>query len=191
MPTWPSSNKASTQHVDSGSDKPRLARADLKKNIDNTNSIIDMFNITSPQDQQILMYDSANARFDLQNIQKKAFATFGTPSTITVNLGDNIGLTDTNLDPYDLVSTGSTFTITDTLFFELFLSTNIAQAGGGIVSEIRLEDSSNTLIQDGTGDPTGLIMSGLLTAGTYKFEIGSGAGGSGARIAGHVIFTKQ
>ena len=44
MTTWPSGSKASTSNLDSGSDKPRLARADLKTNVDNVNDIIDFFN---------------------------------------------------------------------------------------------------------------------------------------------------
>ena len=32
---WPSGTKASTTNVDAGSDKPRLARPDIKQNIDN------------------------------------------------------------------------------------------------------------------------------------------------------------
>ena len=55
MTTWPSSTKASTANVDSGYDKPRLARPDIKQNIDNVNDIIDYFNgggsITATGDQ--------------------------------------------------------------------------------------------------------------------------------------------
>lgn len=65
MTTWPSASKASTSNLDSGSDKPRLARADIKQNVDNVNDIIDMFNIDSPLDKQILAYDSGTAKFVL------------------------------------------------------------------------------------------------------------------------------
>jgi hypothetical protein len=43
MTTWPSASKASTTNLDSGTDKPRLARADIKQNVDNVNDIIDYF----------------------------------------------------------------------------------------------------------------------------------------------------
>lgn len=43
MTTWPSGTKASTEHLDAGSDKPRLARPDIKQNVDNVNDIIDYF----------------------------------------------------------------------------------------------------------------------------------------------------
>jgi len=65
MATWPSASKASTTNLDSGTDSPASARADLKTNVDNVNSIIDMFNITSPADNQILQYSSANSRFEM------------------------------------------------------------------------------------------------------------------------------
>jgi hypothetical protein len=65
MATWPSASKASTANLDSGTDSPASARADLKNNVDNVNSIIDMFNITSPTDNQVLQYSTANSRFEV------------------------------------------------------------------------------------------------------------------------------
>ena len=69
MPTWPTSTKASTSNVDSGSDKPRLARTDIKQNIENTNAIIDTLHISSPADQNVLVYNASNARFELASQQ--------------------------------------------------------------------------------------------------------------------------
>ncbi len=65
MATWPSGSKASTTNLDAGTDKPSLARADIKQNVDNVNSIIDMFNISAPSDGQILKYNTSNTRFEL------------------------------------------------------------------------------------------------------------------------------
>jgi len=65
MATWPSGTKASTANLDSGTDSPRLARADIKQNVDNVNAIIDMFNISSPTNGQILKYNASNTRFEL------------------------------------------------------------------------------------------------------------------------------
>jgi len=65
MATWPSGTKASTTNLDAGTDSPASARADLKQNTDNVNSIIDMFNITSPSNDQVLKYNTSNARFEL------------------------------------------------------------------------------------------------------------------------------
>jgi hypothetical protein len=65
MATWPTGTKASTANLDAGTDSPRLARADIKQNVDNVNSIIDMFNIDSPTANQVLKYNTSNARFEL------------------------------------------------------------------------------------------------------------------------------
>ena len=65
MATWPTGTKASTANLDSGTDSPRLARTDIKQNVDNVNAVIDMFYIDSPTDNQILKYSTANARFEL------------------------------------------------------------------------------------------------------------------------------
>lgn len=65
MATWPSGSKASTDNVDAGTDKPSLARADIYQNIQNVNSIIDSFNISTHTDGYILVWDSANGRFNV------------------------------------------------------------------------------------------------------------------------------
>jgi len=60
MATWPSGSKASTDNLDAGTDSPRTARADILQNVQNVNAIVDMFNIDSPADNQILKYNTAN-----------------------------------------------------------------------------------------------------------------------------------
>lgn len=68
MPTWPNATKASTTNLDAGTDRPSLARADLKQNVDNVNDIIDMLYIPStPSNNQILKYVTANSRFELSS----------------------------------------------------------------------------------------------------------------------------
>lgn len=64
MPTWPKDTKASTTNVDQGSDQISQARADIKQNIDNVNTIIDTFDIQpdsagQPADGDVLQYNSA------------------------------------------------------------------------------------------------------------------------------------
>ena len=86
MATWPSGTKAGTTNLDAGTDSPRLARPDIKTNVDNVNAIIDMFNIDSPSANQILKYNSSNARFELA-----ADAT-GTSSGITFSGDDSAGI---------------------------------------------------------------------------------------------------
>jgi hypothetical protein len=65
MATWPST-KAATTNLDSGSDKPSLARADIKQNVDNVNAIIDMFDLTGSTDGDILVYDTTSGTFQLE-----------------------------------------------------------------------------------------------------------------------------
>lgn len=65
---WPTSgDKASTTHLDAGTDDPGLARPEIKKNVDNVNSIIDEFGdvaITSPTNEQLLQYNASNSRWE-------------------------------------------------------------------------------------------------------------------------------
>jgi len=86
MATWPAGTKAGTTNLDAGTDSPRLARPDIKQNVDNVNAIIDMFNIDSPSANQILKYNSSNARFEL------ASDATGTSSGITFSGDDSAGI---------------------------------------------------------------------------------------------------
>jgi len=61
---WPSGSKAGTTHVDNGNDLLRNARADIKQNIDNVNSIIDEFNISSPSNGDLLQYSSSSGKWE-------------------------------------------------------------------------------------------------------------------------------
>ena len=63
MPTWPSGTKAGTTNVDNPNDLVVDARADIKQNIDNVNDIIDTFSITSPNDGDVLQYNSTAGTF--------------------------------------------------------------------------------------------------------------------------------
>lgn len=64
MPTWPSGTKASTTNVDAGTDQISQARADIKQNIDNVNTIIDTFNISSPSDGDLLQYSTSSGKWE-------------------------------------------------------------------------------------------------------------------------------
>ena len=46
--SWPSGDKASTSNCDAGTDSISSARADIKQNIDNTNAIIDFYDLAGP-----------------------------------------------------------------------------------------------------------------------------------------------
>jgi hypothetical protein len=105
MTTWPSATKATTNHLDSGTDKPRLARPEIKQNVDNTNDIIDMFNIASPQDKQFLKYDSGNARFELTDILE----------TDGIAIEDNNIKTNRSNDDLNLIANGSGYITTKSI----------------------------------------------------------------------------
>jgi len=61
---WPSGTKAGTTNVDNPNDLVANARADIKQNIDNVNSIIDEFNISSPSDGDLLQYSSSSGQWE-------------------------------------------------------------------------------------------------------------------------------
>ena len=61
--TWPATT-AGTTNVDAGSDRPALARADIKQNIDNVNAIIGTFDIATPTNGDILTYNSSSGAWE-------------------------------------------------------------------------------------------------------------------------------
>ncbi len=75
--SWPTSSKATTTHTDSSTDNPQNARAEIKQDIDNVNTIIDTFDLaTTPQQGSILAYDSATGKFSSAGTQNLAKAYF-------------------------------------------------------------------------------------------------------------------
>ena len=103
MPTWPSGTKAGTTNVDNPTDLVANARADIKQNIDNVNDIIDTFNISSPNDGDLLQYSTSTGKWEQV-----------TATSITSNAGNmvvlNADATDLNLDSAGVRQAG-TFTI--------------------------------------------------------------------------------
>jgi hypothetical protein len=132
MATWPSGTKASTANLDAGTDSPRLARADIKQNVDNVNSIIDMFNIDSPSANQVLKYNTGNARFELGTDDT------GSAVSATTFVGDDS--TGTAVNP------GETFKIAGTQ--------NITTAVSGDTMTITGPDLSSYLTSVAFGDLT-------------------------------------
>lgn len=131
MATWPSGSKASTQNLDSGTDSPRLARSDIKQNVDNVNSIIDMFNIDSPSANQVLKYNTSNARFELGTDDA------GSSGDITF-VGDD--------------STGTAVSLNET--FKIAGTQNITTAVSGDTMTITGPDLSSYLTSVAFGDLT-------------------------------------
>jgi hypothetical protein len=63
---WPTTD-ATTTALDSGSDDPNLARPQIKLNIENANAIKNEFgtvDISSPQNEQVLRYNSSSAKWE-------------------------------------------------------------------------------------------------------------------------------
>jgi hypothetical protein len=177
MATWPSGTKASTSNLDAGTDSPASARADLKTNVDNVNSIIDMFNIATPSNNQILKYNSSTSVFDLaadSTVDLTApgaiggtTASAGTFTTLTVNAANDLRLADADSSNY--VGFKAPATVTTNKIWTLpsadgtngqVLSTNgsatlswaTAGGGGGTLNEfvITLNSTGSSLISGTT-----------------------------------------
>jgi hypothetical protein len=91
MPTFPSITLASTDHVDQGSDSISLARADIKTNFDNVNSIITTYdgkNLVASGDVQSY---TAQQYFDLATLTDGATINWNlsTQQVSIVTLGGN------------------------------------------------------------------------------------------------------
>ena len=108
---WPST-KAGTTNVDAGSDSPSSARADIKQNIDNVNAIIDEFDIASPSNGDILIYNSTSGAWE-----PGSAASIGStnPIFIGMNKGQSTSNTTTdfvqlNMESSGVVESGATYT---------------------------------------------------------------------------------
>jgi hypothetical protein len=151
MATWPSSTKASTDNVDSGSDKPRLARADIKQNIDNTNSIIDMFDITTPSDKDTLVYNSTNSRFETQA------ATF---QEAILQIDNAVSSTDPQIDITSIISDPSGITSLSSGQFTLGVGTYLVwcwTSNGSNFSGAAVRSGAPFQLQDPDADPLTVI----------------------------------
>jgi hypothetical protein len=155
MATWPTGTKAGTTHLDSGTDSPRLARPDIKQNVDNVNSVIDMFNIDSPTNGQILKYNTSNARFELDTDATgsavSATTFVGDDSTGTaVNPGETFKIAGgTNITT---AVSGDTVTITGTAQDFTYAALTGTPTIPTVVSD--LTNDSGFITDDGNGDLT-------------------------------------
>jgi hypothetical protein len=191
MATWPTS-PASTANLDAGTDRPSLARPDLKTNVDNTNAIIDMFNITaSPSNGSILKYSTSTTKFELT-----ADADVNTTYTIsaeTVSGGANLRLTgsDSSTDDVKIASgTGITVSRTDANTITIasgVTDTNttysISAVADGADANIRLtgSDASTDDIQLVAGTNISLAVT---SAGAIQINNSASAGMTDFTVAG-------
>lgn len=161
MATWPSGTKASTDNLDAGTDKPSLARADIKQNVDNVNDIIDMFNITSPTDGQILKYNTSNTRFEL------ATDSTGSGGITSVVAGTGISVDQTSEGG---VTITNTVTDTDTTY----TISVVDDIGGAVNIRLTGSDASTDDIQLVPGENITLTVD---SAGAVTIDSAAGAGG--------------
>ena len=155
MATWPTGTKAGTTHLDAGTDSPRLARPDIKQNVDNVNSVIDMFNIDSPTNGQILKYNTSNARFELDT------DATGSATAATTFVGDDSSGTAVNPGETFKIAgatgistavSGDTITITGTAQDFTYASLTGTPTIPTVVSD--LTNDSGFITDDGNGDLT-------------------------------------
>ena len=82
--TWPTSSKASNQNVDQASDRISDSRTDILQNIQNTNAIINKFDLTSLADAQILVGTGSNTFENRDQIFISpyfAYIVYGSPAS--------------------------------------------------------------------------------------------------------------
>jgi hypothetical protein len=152
MATWPTS-PASTANLDAGTDRPSLARPDLKTNVDNVNAIIDMFNITSPSNGNILKYSSSTTKFELT-----ADADVNTTYSIsaeTASGGANLRLTGSDASTDDVkIASGTGITVSRTDANTITIASSISDTNttyaisaitDGADANIRLTGSDSTI----------------------------------------------
>ena len=149
--TWPNSTKAGTTNVDAGSDKPALARADIKQNIDNVNAIIDTFDIASPSNGDILTYNSSNSAWEPGEPASSGgdFAIFG----IAIGEQNVSGNTyrralSEDFDPNGIIAVNSTYQLTLAAGNYIIESTtNFATLSSGIAeTSVIVYNETNTSV---------------------------------------------
>lgn len=88
--TWPNT-QISTEHLDSGTDSPALARANLKSAVDNLNSLVAEFTVGTPASEQVLQYTGStwtNQYPNLRRYSEPAYAHGTASGNITVNFAN-------------------------------------------------------------------------------------------------------
>lgn len=134
---WPSGTKASTANVDAGTDLLSLARPDIKQNIDNVNTIIDEFNIASPNNGDLMQYSTSSGKWE--PVSANDVGAVNRLAVLAIQAGEELvtGNTyrrfyDVKVDPNNIItedSAGGGYT------FELAAGTYYAEAVTVIVDD--------------------------------------------------------
>ena len=144
MTTWPSGTKASTANLDSGTDKPRLARVDIKQNVDNVNDIVDFFDGSSPADGDIFVYNSSNAKFEKNTSNTKFTKLVQTPKETINAISANSG--SVNVDA--TAAPVHTMTLTDNTTYTFTNMT--AGTSTLLIIKVNANDKTATFTSDGS-----------------------------------------
>jgi|DEB0MinimDraft_6_1074348.scaffolds.fasta_scaffold13084_3 hypothetical protein len=163
MTTWPSGTKASTANLDAGSDKPRLARPDIKQNVDNVNDIIDYFNVSSASDGDILVYNSSTQKIELGNSNNGFFnITESTKETVNAIVATSGAVdVDASAAPVHTMTLNDDTTFT---FTNMTTGTSVAliiKVNANNKTAIFTSDGS-TLVKFPNGAPTLTVASGQI-----------------------------
>ena len=130
--------------MDSGSDKPRLARADIKQNVDNVNDIIDFFDGASPADGDIFVYNSANAKFE-KNTSNSSFTNLVQTPKETINA---ITATSGSVDVDSTAAPVHTMTLNDNTTYTF--TNMVAGTSVLLIIKINAADKTATFTSDGS-----------------------------------------
>jgi len=191
MATWPTS-PASTANLDAGTDRPSLARPDLKTNVDNVNAIIDMFNVgASPTNGNILKYSSSTTKFEM--VADADVNTTYAISAETTSGGVNLRLTGSDASTDDVKfaqGTGITLTRTDANTITVASSitdTNttysISAITDGSDANIRLTGSDATIDEIQLIAGTNISLA-VTSAGAIQINNSASAGMTDFTVAG-------
>ena len=99
--SWPSDNKSDLTRLDNANDTLGRSRREIKRGIDNTNAILDEFDINTVGNKEVLRYNGTQwVPVDV--------ATFGAIQTATITMTNSTPALEILDNPYSILETDST-----------------------------------------------------------------------------------